>query len=85
MTCYDYLKILKYSKKKNPNISIIAHNGREEEGKGQRVIKEVLISFRNERFSSLTVGAVEKVPCVRHDYQRPEWEALGRVICVGIL
>lgn len=67
----------------NLDITVIAHNGREEEGKGQGVIKEVLTSFWNECFSSLTVGAVEKVPCVQHDYQRSEWEALGRVIVYG--
>ena len=65
------------------DIRVIAQDGREEEGKGSGVVREVLTSFWNECFSSLTVGALEKVPNVRHDYQKGEWEAIGRIIVFG--
>ncbi|KAK2559076.1 hypothetical protein P5673_018721 [Acropora cervicornis] len=63
-------KIMHY----NLDITIKSLSGREEEGKGVGVIREVLTIFWNECFSSLTVGAIEKVPCVRHDYKRSEWD-----------
>ena len=72
-------KILQY----NLDITIKSLSGREEEGKGVGVIREVLTTFWNECFSSLTVGAIEKVPCVRHDYKRSEWEAICRVLVYG--
>ena len=65
------------------DITVIAQDGREENGKGSGVIREVLTSFGNERFSSLTVGALEKVSNVRHDYHKGEWEAIGRIIVFG--
>ena len=65
------------------DFSIIGHTGIEEEGKGSGVVREVLTSFWHECFSSLTVGALQKVPSVRHDYQKGEWEAIGRLIVYG--
>ena len=65
------------------NVTIIGHNGKEEEGQGSGVLREVLTSFWQECFSSLTVGASEKVPSVRHDYQKGEWEAIARIIVYG--
>ena len=55
------------------DIRVIAQDGREEEGKRSGVVREVLTSFWNECFSSFTVGALEKVPNVRHDYQKGVW------------
>ena len=43
------------------------------------VLREVLTNFWHECFCSLTVGALEKVPSVRHDYQTGEWEAISRL------
>ena len=65
------------------DFTIIGHTGIEEEGKGSGVLREVLTSFWHECFSSLTVGALQKVPSVRHDYQKGEWEAIGRLIMYG--
>ena len=65
------------------DFTIIGHAGIEEEGKGSGVLREVLTSFWYECFSSLTVGALQKVPSVRHDYQKGEWEAIGRLIVYG--
>ena len=68
-------RILEY----DVDVTIIGHNGKEEEGRGSGVLREVLTSFWQECFSSLTVGALEKVPNVRHDYQKGEWEAYNCV------
>ena len=65
------------------DFTIIGHTGIEEEGKGSGVLREVLTSFWHECFSSLTVAALQKVPSVRHDYQKGEWEAIGRLIMYG--
>ena len=56
---------------------------KKKERRGSGVLREVLTSFWQECFSSLTVGALEKVPNVRHDYQKGEWEAIGRIIVYG--
>ena len=34
-------------------------------------------------FTSLTVGSGEKVPFIRHDLQRPQWEAIARILVYG--
>ena len=65
------------------DIMVIVQDGREEKGRGSGVVREVLMSFLNECFSNLTVGALEKVPNVRHDYQKGEWEAIARIIVFG--
>ena len=59
------------------DFTIIGHTGVEEEGQGSGVLREVLTSFWQECFSSLTVSALEKVPSVRHDYQKGDPIALS--------
>ena len=65
------------------DFTIIGQTGIEEEGKGLGVLREVLTSFWHECFSSLTVGTLQKVPSVSHDYQKEELEAIGRLIVYG--
>lgn len=65
------------------DVTIISHNGNEEGGKGTGVVREVLATFWDQCFNSLTVGAFEKVPNIRHDHQKAEWEAIGRIITYG--
>ena len=62
---------------------IIDDHGREEEGVGAGVQREIFSTFWQSVFSSLTLGDVEKVPCIRHDHQKSEWEAIGRVLAYG--
>lgn len=69
----------------NLDVTFIGNNGREEEGKGAGVLREALSTFWNQFFNSLTVGTQEKVPAIRHDYQRAEWEAIGRILMYGYL
>lgn len=67
------------------DITIVESNGVEEQGKGSGVVREILSLFWKECYSSLTVGATEKVPNVRHDFQKSQWEAVGRIIVYGYL
>ena len=36
-----------------------------------------------EFFNSLIIGACEKVPFIRHDKQKQEWESVARVLVAG--
>lgn len=66
----------------NIDVTLIGNNGKEEEGKGIGVLRDVL-TFWHQFFNSLTIGAQEKVPAIRHDYQKPEWEAIARIPMYG--
>ena len=68
----------------NLDVTIIGNDGNPEEGAGVGVITEVLTSFWQLVYNSLTVGTQEKVPCIRHELQRIEWEAIARVIVYGV-
>ena len=65
-------------------ITVVDHRGREEEGKGSGVLRDVFCSFWKEFFSSLTVGALEKVPNVRHDHGKNEWVSIARILVYGV-
>ena len=61
----------------------IGYNGREEAGQGDGVFRDALTTFWNQFFNSLAVGAQEKIPAIRHDYQKVEWEAIARIEVYG--
>ena len=67
----------------NLNIVFINERGQEEKGRGSGVLREAISLFWNHFFTSLSTGANEKVPSVRHDYQCQEWEAIGRILVYG--
>ena len=69
----------------NLDVTFIGNNGREEEGKGAGVLRDALSTFWNKFFNSLTVGAQEKVPAIRHDYQRAEWQGIARILMYGCI
>ena len=69
----------------NLDVTFIGNNGREEEGKGAGVLRDALSTFWNQFFNSLTVGAQEKVPAIRHDYQRAEWQGIARILMYGYI
>ena len=71
--------ILQYSLE----IVFIDYRGEIEEGRGSGVLKEALSIFWGEFFNSLSTGACEKVPSIRHDYQKQEWESVARVLVAG--
>lgn len=62
---------------------VIDNYGRQEEGVGSGVQRDILATFWQGIFASLTVGDVQKVPCIRHDHQKTEWEAICRVLVYG--
>lgn len=62
---------------------VIDNHNRQEEGVGSGVQRDILATFWQGIFSSLTLGDVKKVPCIRHDHQKTEWEAICRVLVYG--
>ena len=53
-------------------------------GWGAGVTREILSLFWREFFISLAIGAAEKVPSVRHDYQKNHWLSIARVFGVWL-
>lgn len=47
------------------------------------VARDVISTFWQQIFASTAIGDIEKVPCIRHDYQKSEWEAIGRILAYG--
>ena len=67
----------------NLDVALIGYDGKMEEGKGEGVFRDALSAFWNQFFNSLAVGAQEKIPAIRHDCQREEWEAIARILGYG--
>ena len=65
------------------DICVINQRGEKEEGFGSGVYRDVLSTFWYEVYESLMIGEEERVPCIRHDYQRLEWEAIARILIFG--
>lgn len=65
------------------DVTFIDSNGNAEQGKGRGVLLDVLTEFWQAFFTSLTVGSAEKIPFIRHDLQKPEWEAIARILVYG--
>ena len=59
--------------------------GIDELGKGIGVLRDILSLFWKEVYKSLFIGENERIPFVRHDYQRDEWEAVARILVKGYL
>ena len=67
----------------NLNVRLVASNGALEKGEGIGVTMEVLSLFWQSFFTSLAVGAKEKVLSIRHDFQNNDWGAIARVLLYG--
>ena len=65
------------------SLVIMNERGEIEEGRGLGVVQEVITMFWHQFFMSLSTGATEKVPSVRHDYQHQKWEAIGKILVYG--
>ena len=57
--------------------------GNEEKGSGIGVVRDALSLFWKEVYDSLLIGENERVPFIRHDYNRSDWEAIARVLLKG--
>ena len=62
---------------------VTENNNRQKEGVGSGVQRNVLATFYQGIFASLTIGDVEKVPCIRHNHQKTEWETICCVLVYG--
>ncbi|XP_028417758.1 uncharacterized protein LOC114542297 [Dendronephthya gigantea] len=69
----------------NLNLRVIASNGALEKGEGRGVTREILTLFWQSFFISLAVGTKEKIPSIRHDFQKNDWEAVARILIYGYL
>lgn len=67
------------------NVTVVNEMGREETGAGNGVLRDVISEFWKLLFLAATVGAAEKIPCIRHDFQKNEWEAVGRLFLSIVL
>ena len=62
---------------------VMDDHGREAEGVRSGVQRDILATFWQRIFSSLTVGDLDKVPCIWHDHQKTEWKAICCVLVYG--
>ena len=65
------------------DVIVIDAQGQQEEGRGRGVLLDILSEFWQNVFTSLTFGSGEKIPFIRHDLQKPEWEAIARILVYG--
>ena len=55
-----------------------------EAGRGSGLVRDLLCLFWKDTYQSLMVDdEIERVPSIRHDFQRPPWEAIGRILEKG--
>ena len=64
-------------------MQVIDERGRHEKGEGKGVVLDMVTNFWQDCFTSLMVGSSEKIPFIRHDLQKKEWEAVARVLVYG--
>ena len=63
--------------------TVINANGNQEKGKGKGVMIDVLTHFWQEFFIAYSAGSSEKIPFIRHDLQKSQWEAIARTVVYG--
>lgn len=64
-------------------VEMINHRGVAEKGRGTGVFKDTLALFWKDVYDSLMLGEDERVPFVRDDFQRQEWESVARILLKG--
>ena len=65
------------------SFKVIDERGLPEEGDGIGVTRDVVTTFWQQFFASASTGDREKVPSIRHDYQKNEWQAIARILVFG--
>jgi len=78
----EFIKIFKdpYILSAELEIHLIAPNENLEEGSGVGVVREAFCLFFEDFFTSNSIGREEKVPTIRHDMGKEEWEAIGKML-----
>lgn len=81
----DLINIFSYdSIMSKPLVGIIIDaKGEEEKGRGTGVIREIFTLFWSEFADSSLIGEEERVPFIRHDYNRETWQAVARILVKG--
>lgn len=59
------------------------YRGQEEKGRGKGVTLDILTHFWHEAYNDYTAGSTDKVPIIRHDLQKDQWQSIARVIIYG--
>ena len=67
------------------NAIIIHKLCHEEAGQGNGVLREVFTLFWKEFYESHMLWESERVPYIRHDFDRNKWEAMGRILIKGYI
>ena len=67
------------------NVVIIDDCGQVEAGRSTGVTQEVVSLFWNQFYPALSMGASRKIPSIRHDCQKQDWEAITRFLVFGNL
>lgn len=66
---------------KNIRIEMILPNGTSEQAEDMGgVLRDTISEFFTTFYEICTMGAAFKVPCLRHDLQKEEWSAVGKII-----
>ena len=81
----DTINALKDHSIINCDLTFVFIDGRGHEEKGSEigVVRDALSLFWKEVYDSLLIGENERVPFIRHDYRRYDWEAIARVLLKG--
>ena len=64
-------------------VKVIDSDGQVEPGERTGVFRDVLTEFWMLFMQSLAIGATSKVLVTRHDFQKKDWKAIGRVLRYG--
>ena len=65
-------------------LTVIDVRGTEETGIGNGVVRDIICSFFTELCSSHMIGCQEKVPNVRHDMGKEQWQSIARIMIYGV-
>lgn len=65
------------------NPTVVDNRGQQEKGKGKGVMLDVLTHFWHEVYNTYTAGSTDKIPTIRHDMQKDQWQSIARVIIYG--
>ena len=81
----DMLKVFSDESILSFNIEVVFKDnmGNVEKGTGSGLIREAFSLFWNEAYDSWMLGVEKRIPFIRHDYQRVQWEAVGRILVAG--
>ena len=67
------------------DVTVVNEMGREEVGAGIGVLRDVISEFWKLFLLAATVRAAEKIRCIRHDFQKNEWEAVARLFVYSFI